>query len=306
MDIKRITTNYFNGFNELYEARKNTALTNLCAVIKVLSYLTLVIPAIVYGIHKASSLFGRVQTSPPNQSQANTINQTAQGTLTSSTATSDSLPSGTGASNAQDPENPPGTSTSPAQPESQASEETSSHDLNEAAENLQPLASDSPGQEEVNSLDLDAASEHVRASSEVRGSQASEEAEILSDTHSVSSSSSGTESPIFEETSDTGSRAAATTVPILGVPNNLGTQKKTSSGQPIMSKLLAAAAKIASQQRVLTIVASQTQSPRRRFAALQQNVNEAMIALLRVIQWLQSGQNTKSPNSGNSSTDPQS
>lgn len=271
MGIQRITSNYFNGFNELSEAKKNTALTNLCAVIKVLSYLTLVIPAIVYGINKASSLFGRVQTSPPNQSQADTINQTAQGTLTHSAAASDTPPLENGEPSTQ---NLQAASNSSAQPALEASEE-------------------------VNDLGLGAASEHVQDSSEAPGPQASEEAEIPSDTHSVSSSSSGTESPIFEEISDTGSRAAATTVPILGVPNSLGAQKKTSSRRPTLSNLLAAAAKIALQQRNLKIAATQSPS----HFALKQDVNPAETALLEVARWIRGEKNT---NSGSSSTDPQS
>lgn len=66
---------YFNGFNEISNFCNNDAKTNVIASLKILSYITLVIPAIVYGL---SSLCGRVSKTEERSSQDQRIQDIAK------------------------------------------------------------------------------------------------------------------------------------------------------------------------------------------------------------------------------------
>lgn len=60
MELKAVCASYFNGFQELYNLKYNTLTTNVIALVKAVSYFTVIIPlgfGITYGI---ASLAGRI------------------------------------------------------------------------------------------------------------------------------------------------------------------------------------------------------------------------------------------------------
>lgn len=90
MDIQKTCQNYFNGFNELSSVKQPS--TKLVAVLKILSYLTLVAPlamGIAYGISK---LANRIKKDDPYPEQTTKINRTAEQALTQNPGKSDEDP----------------------------------------------------------------------------------------------------------------------------------------------------------------------------------------------------------------------
>lgn len=60
MNVEGFCKYYFNGFNELYNYRKNSVRDNAVAFLKVISYFTIIIPLSFGVIYELSSLFGRI------------------------------------------------------------------------------------------------------------------------------------------------------------------------------------------------------------------------------------------------------
>lgn len=101
MEVLNICKNYFNGFEEASNFRKNDSTTNVLAVLKVLSYFTVVIPlgfAIAYG---AASLIGRVSKKQDLSSQDKNIHDTAKTTLLKNDSPTKAIPFPTVESNSQ-------------------------------------------------------------------------------------------------------------------------------------------------------------------------------------------------------------
>jgi hypothetical protein len=61
MKITDVCRSYFNGFNDITNYKNNDPKTNTFALLKILSYFTLVIPIGVALIYGASSLHGRIR-----------------------------------------------------------------------------------------------------------------------------------------------------------------------------------------------------------------------------------------------------
>lgn len=86
MRVSEFCKIYFNGFQDVSNCGRNNAKTNVLALLKILSYFTVVIPlgiAVVYG---AASLYGRVSKKEPLSSQDKSVNEQAKKTLIKDTA----------------------------------------------------------------------------------------------------------------------------------------------------------------------------------------------------------------------------
>ncbi|KAF3361900.1 hypothetical protein PHSC3_001554 [Chlamydiales bacterium STE3] len=81
MRVLDICKKYFNGFQQVSDLRKNDNTTNVLAVLKILSYFTVIIPlgfAAAYGV---ASLSGRINKKRDLSSQDKSINDKAKTTL---------------------------------------------------------------------------------------------------------------------------------------------------------------------------------------------------------------------------------
>lgn len=61
MRTSDVCKSYFNGFHELSSLRKNTCIENCAAILKILSYATVIIPLTFAIVHGISSLRGRIK-----------------------------------------------------------------------------------------------------------------------------------------------------------------------------------------------------------------------------------------------------
>lgn len=81
MELRESCESYFNGIYDLSNYKNNDHQTNFFAVLKVLSYFTLVIPFCVVTLYGAVSLMGRVSKKPALSPLEHKVNKQAQQTL---------------------------------------------------------------------------------------------------------------------------------------------------------------------------------------------------------------------------------
>jgi hypothetical protein len=92
MKVVDVCKNYFNGFQEVSDFRKNDSTKNILAALKVLSYFTVLIPvgfAIAYG---AASLYGRVSKKQDLSHHDQSIHDKAKTTILKKDNITDSTP----------------------------------------------------------------------------------------------------------------------------------------------------------------------------------------------------------------------
>ena len=98
MKLSDVCKNYFSGFQEVSNFGKNDKKTNVLAVLKILSYFTVVIPLGFAAVYGAASLCGRVSKKQHLSSQDKSMNDQAKknilknSTLTSSSKHADITP----------------------------------------------------------------------------------------------------------------------------------------------------------------------------------------------------------------------
>src|ERR1700733_2481431 len=81
MKVTDVCKDYFNGFREVSNFKKNNCTTNSFAILKIISYFLVVIPlsfAAIYGVY---SLCGRVCKKQSLSSHDKTVNDKAKETL---------------------------------------------------------------------------------------------------------------------------------------------------------------------------------------------------------------------------------
>lgn len=74
MQISNACKNYFNGFHDVFNYKNNNNKTNALAVLKILSYFTLIIPLGFATVYGATSLYGRVSKKQHLSSQDLSVN----------------------------------------------------------------------------------------------------------------------------------------------------------------------------------------------------------------------------------------
>lgn len=78
MKISDICKSYFSGFQEIYNLRQNDKTINALALLKILSYFTVVIPLGFAAVYGAASLYGRVSKKQDLSSHDKSINDKAR------------------------------------------------------------------------------------------------------------------------------------------------------------------------------------------------------------------------------------
>jgi hypothetical protein len=88
MAITQACESYFNGFREISNYRKNTCSENLLALVKLVSYVTVIIPVVIGIVYACASLICRVTyTKAPSSSIVQNIPQVPPGVLSDEPAT---------------------------------------------------------------------------------------------------------------------------------------------------------------------------------------------------------------------------